>query len=81
MTFVEIFEDLMRGNPVTRTAWAEDENRMMYYCSKEKTFVDRWGDEPCQAQHKFICVTHEDMSADDWEVCEWEGEEDEISSK
>lgn len=73
MTFIEVFNDLMSGNPVTRTAWIEDdENQMMFYDLKNNTFVNRWGAEQYEAQHKFICITHEDMSAKDWEICDWE---------
>ena len=84
MTFTEVFNDLMRGEPVTRAAWvADDENWMMYYDLTSKSFVQRWASEGYETQCKFICITYEDMSADDWEVCEWDdlkGEEDEVSS-
>lgn len=75
MTFIEVFDDLMSGNPVTRAEWIEDdENRIVFYDPEIKAFVDRRTAEQWETQCKFICVTHEDMSADDWEICEW-GEE------
>lgn len=75
MTFIEVFNDLMSGNPVTRAAWIEDdENRIIFYDPKNKSWVDRMTGEQWETQCKFICITHEDMSADDWEICDWEDE-------
>lgn len=72
MTFIEVFNDLMSGNPVTRAEWIEDdENRIVFYDPEINAFVDRRTAEQWETQCKFICVTHEDMSADDWEICEW----------
>lgn len=76
MTFIEVFNDLMSGNPVTRTEWIEDdENRIVFYDPEIRAFVDRRTAEKWETQCKFICVTHEDMSADDWEICEWGDDE------
>lgn len=72
MTFIEVFNDLMSGTPVTRTEWIEDDdNRIVYYDPEIKSFVDRQTADQWETQCKFLCITHQDMSADDWEICEW----------
>ena len=79
MTFIEVFNDLMSGNPVTRTAWIENnENRIIFYDPKNETFVDRMTAEQSETQCKFICITHKDMSAEDWEICDWEDENEQF---
>jgi hypothetical protein len=70
MTFTGVFQDLMDGNPVTRTSWVEeDETRIVYYDTETKSFVDRR--DSGEWQSKYLCVTGDDMNATDWEVCEW----------
>ena len=74
MTFTEVFQDLMDGNPVTRTSWVEeDETRMVFYDNQAKAFVDRRDSDEWQC--KFLCVIGEDLNATDWEICEWDDEE------
>ena len=71
MTFTEVFQDLMDGNPVSRTSWEkEDEARIVYYDNQTKAFVDRRTSGEWQS--KYLCVIGEDMNATDWEICEWE---------
>jgi hypothetical protein len=71
MTFTEVFQDLMDGNPVSRTSWEkEDEARIVYYDTETKAFVDRRTSGEWQC--KYLCVIGEDMNATDWEICEWE---------
>lgn len=71
MTFTEVFQDLMDGNPVSRTSWEkEDEARIVYYDTETKAFVDRRTSGEWQS--KYLCVIGEDMNATDWELCEWE---------
>lgn len=71
MTFTDVFNDFMIGNPVYRIQWIEeDEARIVYYDSEVKTFVDRRTSGEWQC--KYLMVTHEDMSATDWEVGEWD---------
>lgn len=71
MTFTEVFQDLMDGNPVSRTSWEkEDEARIVYYDTETKAFVDRRTSGEWQS--KYLCVIGDDMNATDWEICEWE---------
>jgi hypothetical protein len=71
MTFTGLFQELMDGNPVTRTSWVEeDETRIMYYDTETKSFVDRRASGEWQS--KYLCVTGDDMNATDWEICDWE---------
>jgi hypothetical protein len=71
MTFTEVFQDLMDGNPVSRTSWEkEDEARIVYYDNQTKAFVDRRTSGEWQS--KYLCVIGDDMNATDWEICEWE---------
>ena len=71
MTFTEVFQDLMDGNPVSRTSWEnEDEARIVYYDNQTKAFVDRRTSGEWQS--KYLCVIGEDMNATDWELCEWQ---------
>jgi hypothetical protein len=71
MTFTEVFQDLMDGNPVSRTSWEkEDEARIVYYDTENKAFVDRRTSGEWQS--KYLCVIGDDMNATDWEICEWE---------
>ena len=71
MTFGEVFQDLMNGNPVSRTSWEkEDEARIVYYDTEAKAFVDRRTSGEWQS--KYLCVSGDDMTATDWELCEWE---------
>ena len=71
MTFTEVFQDLMDGNPVSRTSWEkEDEARIVYYDTETKAFVDRRTSGEWQC--KYLCVIGDDMNATDWEICEWE---------
>ena len=73
MTYSAVLDAFMEGLPITRKAWLDDdENRIVYYDPKTKTFVDRMNSEGWEVQCKFTCFTYEDMKADDWEVCEWE---------
>jgi hypothetical protein len=72
MTFMEVFSAVMSGNPVTRAEWIEDdENRIVFYDTEIKSFVERRTADQWEVQCKFLCVTHEDMLAGDWEICEW----------
>ena len=71
MTFTEVFQDLMDGNPVSRTSWEkEDEPRIVYYDNQTKAFVDRRTSGEWQS--KYLCVIDDDMNATDWQLCEWE---------
>ena len=71
MTFTEVFQDLMDGNPISRTSWEkEDEARIVYYDNQTKAFVDRRTSGEWQS--KYLCVIGDDMNATDWEICEWE---------
>ena len=71
MTFTGVFQDLMDGNPVTRTSWIEENDaRIVFYDNEVKSFVDRRTSGEWQS--KFICVTGDDLNATDWEVGEWE---------
>jgi len=71
MTFTAVFQDLMDGNPVTRTAWVdEDDTRIVYYDNQAKSFIDRRDSDEWQS--KYLCVTGDDLNATDWEICEWE---------
>lgn len=71
MTFAAVFQDLMDGNPITRTAWLdEDETRIVFYDNKVKAFVDRRND--VEWQSMFLCIIDDDLNATDWEICEWE---------
>jgi hypothetical protein len=71
MTFTEVFQDLMDGNPVYRTSWQEeDEARIVFYDNTQKAFVDRHDSDEWQS--KFLCVTGDDMNATDWEIGDWE---------
>ena len=71
MTFTEVFQDLMDGNPVSRTSWEkEDKARIVYYDNQTKAFVDRRTSGEWQS--KYLCVIGDDMNATDWEICEWE---------
>jgi len=71
VTFTEVFQDLMDGNPVSRTSWEkEDEARIVYYDNQTKAFVDRRTSGEWQS--KYLCVIGDDMNATDWEICEWE---------
>jgi hypothetical protein len=71
MTFTGVFQELMDGNPVTRTSWVEeDEARIVYYDTEIKSFVDRRASG--EWQFKYLCVTGDDMNATDWEICEWQ---------
>lgn len=71
MLFTEVFQDLMDGNPVTRTAWVEeDETRIVYYDNQVKSFIDRRDSDEWQS--KYLCVTGDDMNATDWEIGDWE---------
>jgi hypothetical protein len=71
MTFTEVFQDLMDGNPISRTSWEkEDEARIVYYDTENKAFVDRRTSGEWQS--KYLCVIGDDMNATDWEICEWE---------
>ena len=71
MTVTEVFQDLMDGNPVSRTSWEkEDEARIVYYDNQTKAFVDRRTSGEWQS--KYLCVIGDDMNATDWELCEWE---------
>jgi hypothetical protein len=71
MTFTGVFQELMDGNPVTRTSWVEeDDTRIVYYDTEIKSFVDRRASEEWQS--KYLCVTGDDMNATDWEICDWE---------
>jgi hypothetical protein len=71
VTFTEVFQDLMDGNPVSRTSWEkEDEARIVYYDTETKAFVDRRTSGEWQC--KYLCVIGDDMNATDWEICEWE---------
>jgi len=73
MTFCEVHRAFMDGNPITREAWLEDdEYRIIYYDPVDKAFVERQTEERWEVNCKYPCLTHEDLSADDWEVCEWE---------
>ena len=77
MTFAEVLLAFMEGQPITRKAWIDDdENKMVYYDFYTKTFVERRTAETWELQCKFTCFTYEDMAATDWEVCDWEDEED-----
>jgi hypothetical protein len=79
MTFGEVIQDLMTGNPVSRTAWEnEDEARIVYYDTQAKAFVDRRTSGEWQS--KYLCVIGEDMNANDWELCEWEEGDKECST-
>ena len=76
MTYMAVFDAFMDGLPITRAAWIkDDENRIVYYDTKNKSFVDRRTSEKWEVQCKFTCFTYEDMDADDWEVCEWNDDE------
>lgn len=71
MTFTGVFQELMDGNPVTRTSWVEeDETRIVYYDTETKSFVDRRASGEWQS--KYLWVTGDDMNATDWEICDWE---------
>jgi hypothetical protein len=71
MTFTGVFQELMDGNPVTRTSWVEeDETRIVYYDTETKSFVDRRASGEWQS--KYLFVTGDDMNATDWEICDWE---------
>jgi hypothetical protein len=71
MTFTGVFQELMDGNPVTRTSWVEeDETRIVYYDTEIKSFVDRRASGEWQS--KYLCVTGDDMNTTDWEICNWE---------
>ena len=71
MTFTGVFQELMDGNPVTRTSWVEeDETRILYYDTETKSFVDRRASGEWQS--KYLCVTGDDMNGTDWEICDWE---------
>jgi hypothetical protein len=73
MTYAAVFDAFMDGLPITRKAWLdEDENRIVYYDPKTNSFVDRHTAELWETQCNFPCFTYTDMDADDWEVCEWE---------
>lgn len=71
MTFTEVFQDLMDGNPITRAEWlVDDAAKIVFYNPELKLFVDRqrYG----EWMHHFLCVTADDLNATDWEVGEWE---------
>jgi hypothetical protein len=71
MTFSEVVQDLMDGNPITRASWIEeDETRIVYYDNQGKAFVDRRDSEEWQS--KYLCLIGDDLNATDWEVCDWE---------
>ena len=75
MTFSEVVQDLMDGNPITRASWIEeDETRIVYYDNQSKAFVDRRDSEEWQS--KYLCLIGDDLNATDWEVCDWEVVED-----
>jgi hypothetical protein len=73
MTYAAVLDAFMEGLPVTRKAWLnEDEHRIVYFDLETLCFVERRTAEAWETQCKFTCFTYEDMSADDWEVCDWD---------
>jgi hypothetical protein len=74
MTYAAMLDAFMEGLPVTRKAWLnEDEYRIVYFDLETLCFVERRTAEAWETQCKFTCFTYDDMKADDWEVCDWDG--------
>ena len=69
MTFHEVFYFLSDGHPIRRESW--NDIRHISFDREHNCFLDVLDDTGgwwC----KNPPITMDDLSADDWEVCEWE---------
>jgi hypothetical protein len=71
MTFCEILEDFRKGNPVRRESWSVGLH--VFHDNDLNTFCEADGTE-WVVQCKYSSLSMEDLVADDWEACDWDGE-------
>jgi hypothetical protein len=76
MTFTEVLPSLIEGLPVYRERW--NNSRYIYYESNKDLFVDSYPQIDFDVSTALIPLLGTDLVADDWQVGEWEDEENHI---
>jgi hypothetical protein len=74
MTFADVLNDLIKGLPVYREGWKH--GRFIYYEKDWNMFTDALPDESFHVLCTTAPLRGDDLAATDWQVDEWDGEED-----
>jgi hypothetical protein len=78
MTFSDVLKGLYNGLPVYRDRW--NNGRYIYYESNKDLFVDNYPSIDVDISTALMPLLGTDLFADDWQVGEWEDEENHIVS-